>query len=543
MKKGRLITPVALLLPLLAFSQTVVSVSGSISQNTTWTADKTYLLTGFVYVKNQATLTIQPGTVIKGDKSTKGTLIVARGAKIVADGKRSQPIVFTSNEASPAPGDWGGVVICGYAPTNTTGNGFTCLGIAEGGINTPTGDALYGAGDQPNGCNSHLNDNSGILRYVRIEYAGIPFQLNNETNGLTLAGVGSGTTIDYVQVSYSGDDGFEFFGGTVNCKHLVSYCNKDDDFDCDLGYQGNIQYGLVIRKANLADISGSNGLEIDNNQAGTPATPKTRPTFSNITIVGPTGSDVDPNFRRAAHLRRNSEAGLFNSLLIGDFPVGVCIDGLASVANAENGLLEIRNTRVADSPELLKSTEQTFNISQWFSNNTWDNGTSNTSEPLALMAPFNPNDPNAQPSTSSPANNAAAFEAPRLNNGFFEVVNYIGALSSTNDWTCGWVKFETLNTNCTSSTSDAERVVTDLQLRPNATSDQTVVTFSLAESADLSVEVYNLEGQLLRQAVRVLKAPVGNQSYTLTVNDLAPGLYFVRVQAGAAARVEKLVKM
>ena len=183
-----------------------VVVSGNITTNTTWTKNNTYLLTGFVYVKDNAKLTIEPGTVIKGDKNSKGSLIITRGASIIADGTSSEPIVFTSNEAAPTYGDWGGIILLGKAPANCSLMGTTGVCEIEGGVNNAQGDGLFGGNDP--------NDNSGILRYVRIEYPGIAFQPNSEINGLTMGAVGAGTIIDHVQVSYSGDESFEWFGGT-----------------------------------------------------------------------------------------------------------------------------------------------------------------------------------------------------------------------------------------------------------------------------------------------------------------------------------------
>lgn len=172
----------------------------------------TYLLKGWVYIADGAELTIEPGTIIKGDKQTKAALIAERGGKLIAKGTATEPIVFTSEEAagSRKPGDWGGIILCGKAKNNQTEQQI------EGGPRTKHG----GADDA---------DNSGALSYVRIEFAGYPFQKDKEINGLTLGSVGSGTEIDHVQVSYSNDDSFEWFGGTVNCKYLVAYKGWDDD--------------------------------------------------------------------------------------------------------------------------------------------------------------------------------------------------------------------------------------------------------------------------------------------------------------------------
>ena len=220
----------------------------------------TYILKGWVYIADGAELTIEPGTVIKGDKQTKASLIVERGGKLIAQGTATEPIVFTSEEAagSRKPGDWGGIIICGKALNNQQEQQI------EGGPRTKHG----GNNDA---------DNSGVLSYVRIEFAGYPFQKDKEINGLTLGSVGNGTKIDHVQVSYTNDDSFEWFGGSVNCKYLVAYHGWDDDFDTDNGFSGAVQYGLVVRDARIADTSQSNGFESDNNASGSDVSPYTTP--------------------------------------------------------------------------------------------------------------------------------------------------------------------------------------------------------------------------------------------------------------------------
>ena len=287
----------------------------------------TYLLKGWVYIANGAELTIEPGTIIKGDKQTKASLICERGGKLIARGSASGPIVFTSEEAagSRKPGDWGGLIICGKARNNQTEMQI------EGGPRTK-----HGGNDDA--------DNSGVLSYVRIEFAGYPFQTDQEINGLTLGSVGSGTQIDHVQVSYTNDDSYEWFGGTVNCKYLVAYHGWDDDFDTDNGYSGTVQYGLTVRDAKIADKSQSNGFESDNNAGGSDVSPYTTATFSNITIVGPkaqtgvkfenttdfiTGGKMNPNngsalgkFQSAMQIRRSSRLNIINSVALG-WPIGL----------------------------------------------------------------------------------------------------------------------------------------------------------------------------------------------------------------------------
>lgn len=291
----------------------------------------TYLLKGWVYVADGATLTIPAGTVIKGDKDTKAALIVEPGGKLIANGTADKPIVFTSEQAagSRRPGDWGGLIICGKAPNN---NGVLAQQI-EGGPRTKHGG-------------TDANDNSGSLQYVRIEFAGYPFKKDQEINGLTLGSVGAGTTIDHVQVSYSNDDSFEWFGGTVNCKHLIAFHGWDDDFDTDNGFSGKVQYGLSVRDSRIADASQSNGFESDNNASGSTAEPYTTATFSNITFLGPktfdasftndktyiNGGGMNPEngssmglFQAAMHIRRNSRLNVNNTLAIG-WPIGLILD-------------------------------------------------------------------------------------------------------------------------------------------------------------------------------------------------------------------------
>src|SRR5215217_1882880 len=258
------------------------TLEGTIAANTTLDASKVYLLKNFVYVKDGVTLTIPAGTVIRGDKNTKGTLVVTRGAKIVAEGTAAKPIVFTSNQevGSRAPGDWGGIILLGKSTNNIPGG----TGLIEGGLTLPEGN--HGGTDAA--------DNSGVLKYVRVEFPGIAYATNNEINGITFGSVGSGTTVDYVQVSFSGDDSFEWFGGTVNAKHLVSIANVDDVFDFDNGFSGKLQFLVAQRDPALADQAGqSNGIESDNSEKVWNSSPRTRPVISNMTIIGPGSVAVD----------------------------------------------------------------------------------------------------------------------------------------------------------------------------------------------------------------------------------------------------------
>ncbi len=414
----------------------VVEVTSNITGNVTWKADKIYLIKKYIYVDSLATLTIEPGTIIKGDKddaaNTKGALIVKRGGKLIADGTVDKPIVFTSNKPKGLRniGDWGGIWINGMAPTNA-------------GTNVPAEADLgvYYGGNNP-------NDNSGTIRYVRIEFGGIALQPNKEINGLTLAGVGSGTIIENVQVSYSGDDAFEWFGGNVNAKKLISYKNIDDDFDMDNGYSGKIQYGLVIRDPNLADVSGSNGFEVDNDASGSQATPFTSAKISHITFVGPhfnETSNYSSDFKRAAHLRRSSKISIYNTLFAA-YPIGVLIDGDSTAMYYNNDEAHIRNSVVASwkGADSLKQTTSnfTFDVHTWFTQSTFNNKFYKNFNDLQL-------DPakHYMPKTGSPLLTGGSTNVGYLQgDNFFTNETFIGAFGTT-DWTSGWANFDPQNTD------------------------------------------------------------------------------------------------
>ncbi len=407
-----------------------------------------YILKGWVYIANGAELTIEPGTVIKGDKDTKAALIAERGGKLIAQGTETQPIVFTSEKepGQRCPGDWGGIILCGKARTNATEQQI------EGGPRTK-----HGGNDD--------SDNSGVLSYVRIEFAGFPFQPDQEINGLTFGSVGSGTKIDHVQVSYSNDDSFEWFGGTVNCKYLIAYKGWDDDFDTDNGFSGHVQYGLAIRDARIADKSMSNGFESDNNAKGTNADPHTSAVFSNITFVGPkaTASDfvnnsdyinagsLDPKngsglgrFQSGMQIRRDSHLSCFNSVVVG-WPVGLIIDGELGDCQgaATNGLLKLQNLYFANLDAIGTDKNKTLT----------DDTQSSFSTKFFLAQPGNVYSKTAdgwfdvtgyKPLATSPLLNAASFTDSLLSG--FDKVSYVGAFGAGNDWTANWTNFDPQNT-------------------------------------------------------------------------------------------------
>ena len=433
----------------------VVEVSGDITANTTWTADKIYLLKSNVYVTNNVTLTIEAGTIIKGDKATKGTLVITRGAKINATGTLDKPIVFTSNLAAGArgQGDWGGVVLLGKAPNNV-GPSVTIEGISD------ASDKAKHGGTEP-------ADNSGTMKYVRIEYAGIPLGPDNELNGLTFGSVGSGTTIDYVSVYRSGDDAFEWFGGSVNAKHLVAIATFDDDFDTDNGFSGKIQFAVAQRLASTADVSGSNGFESDNLSSGSNVTPQTNAVFSNVTILGPRegGSPapaINANYQHAAQIRRNSAISIANSVFAG-YTEGIFYDDALPAAGATpnssgnlladnalflNNLIYSCNSRsnqikASNATALAAVTAKiTLNNINVF-NDAILAGAVYT-DPYKFSADLAPaaraGVPNFVLVSGSAALTGADFTNTKYADAFFEKVAYKGAFG-TADWTTGWVSY------------------------------------------------------------------------------------------------------
>lgn len=422
-------------------------LEGRITANRTLKAEFTYKLRGLVYVTNGAILTIEPGTKIVGELNKQGGLIITRSSKIIADGTQDKPIVFTSEAATPARGDWSGVVILGNAPTNSSFNGVQGVGEIEGGVNNSDGLGLYGT---PTTQNQNPVDNSGILRYVRIEYAGYAFLPDKEINGLTMGGVGSGTIIDYVQVSYANDDSFEWFGGTVNCKHLISYRTLDDDFDTDNGYNGKVQFGISLRDSAIADISKSEAFESDNDANGSTLTPQTKVIFSNMTIVGPraTLNNIGNSlFLAGAQIRRYSSMSIFNSIIMG-WPQGLLIDASKGVptdnnipANllVQNTILAGNNIPVKYSPSATTPTGATdASILAWFNTPAYGNSILTNSSDAMLAAPFNYASPDFTPGATSPALTGSSFA--NTGSGFTNVA-YRGAVGPGDTWFKVWTKY------------------------------------------------------------------------------------------------------
>jgi hypothetical protein len=310
---------------------TTTTLTGNINTTTTLTSDKVWTLKGYVYVTDGAKLIIQPGTTIVSDVAEKGALCIERGSQIIAEGTPTKPIVFTSGrpEGQRSPGDWGGIVILGRAKTNRSSEP-----IIEGGIGRPYG----GTND---------SDNSGVMRYVRIEYAGIAALPNSEINALTLGGVGNGTILENIQTVYANDDAFEFFGGTVNGKNLYAYATADDDFDFDFGYTGTITNGIAKRDPQFVDSGDAgNGIECDNDGTGSSAQPYTHPKLFNMILVGPNTSSALANHNVGLRFRRSTQFTMKNSIVWGWMKGGLSLESNETAQFVKDGVSIFENNSV-----------------------------------------------------------------------------------------------------------------------------------------------------------------------------------------------------
>ena len=384
----------------------VVVLEGRLNADKTLTAAYDYLLRGAVFVEGGATLTIEPGVKIFGEQASNGTLIIAQGSKIMANGTVSAPIIMSSDafEGSRARGQWGGLIINGNAPTNQ-------------GVTFGEGDTGAFGGNNP-------TDSSGVLRYVRVEYAGIEFSPDNELNGIAFQGVGSGTIVENVQVHMNQDDGVEMFGGTVNLKYVMVTGARDDSFDWTDGWQGKAQFLVVQQYGDDAD----NGFEVDNSSKNNEATPRSAATIYNATLVGdPSGPESDNGM-----LIREGAAGTFANFIVTGFnKVGLDINNEATHVQADSGKLVVKNSIFFENGKGNFGDEKDddgFNEADFAASH------GNKETDPGLKAPFNKSAPDFTPGAGAAAVSPAVPPA----DGFFENVNFIGGVSPSNNWTTGW---------------------------------------------------------------------------------------------------------
>ncbi len=484
------------------------TVSADITSNTTWDTGTIVLLQNKIYVKNNAVLTIEPGVIIRGDKATQGSLLIARGAKIVAQGTANNPIVFTSSESAGnrVEGDWGGVVILGGARNNQPGGIANIEGIVV------SSDSEYGG--------TNDEDSSGIFSYVRIEFPGIAFQPNKEINGLTLGSVGSKTNIDHIQVSFSGDDSYEFFGGTVDAKYLVVFRGLDDDFDTDFGYSGRVQFGLIIRDADLSDAAGdSNGFESDNDATGTANLPRTKAVFSNITSIGPLRNGtvtlpIGEKFERAFYIRRNSAISIFNSIAA-SWEKGIYLKDAGTVDNfTTNDSAVFANNIIASDIDI--TTVVDANATPAIYNTIFASGNNDSTSTVANVAWVNAfpaslsTTPDYRLQPSSGAASGASFTDSK----------FVGVIPSG------------INQN--------EQEITNISLYPNPVIDEVNININLNQLSKVTVTICDITGKAV---MNVSKYPMnmGNTTVKINTSGLPAGIYFTIIASGSVQKTIKTV--
>jgi hypothetical protein len=517
-----------------------VQVSGNITANKTFTADKIWMLNGFVRVKEGVTLTIEPGTIVKGVSDTKAALIIEQGGKIMAQGTAKKPIVFTSDKDvfERNRGDWGGLVICGKAKTNKNDYG-PGDGKAEGGI-----DSHYGGNND--------NDNSGILQYCRIEFPGIPLAstANSEINGLTMYAVGNATTIDHIQVSYSGDDSYEWFGGTVNCKYLICIRGLDDEYDTDNGYNGTVQFAVGLRDPDVADQSKSNGYESDNDAGGTTTTPTTNPAFVNVSLYGPYDiptRSANPLFARAMHIRRGSALSTYNSLFAG-WPVGLCFDSQKGNTLHQDSInyLQIENCVMAAMKANFNNGDgpksDSIASADYWNTPSRNNKIYATNADLMVNNPYILANPDWTLKAGSPLLTGASFTNERLANTAFldKSVTFRGAFG-TEDWTESWALFNPQAFDY--STPGVTRLIPVGLKNMASTSKVTLYPNPATTDIRLSNIEPNSRVQIIDIKGKTIKSVKLNNSVTVNISDLENGVYFVKVYStDNSTSVSKFIK-
>jgi hypothetical protein len=397
----------------------VVVVTGRITGTENWVNSNYYVLRGAVFVEDGATLDIQAGTRIVGEAGSVGALVILRGGRINALGTREQPIVFTSDQpvGARARGDWGGIIINGRAPVNLEG------GEGEGEADT----GVYG-GDDP-------NDDSGTMRYVRVEFAGTEFSPDNELNGIAFQGVGRGSTFEYLQVHMNRDDAFEWFGGTADLKYAVASNAGDDSLDWTFGWTGRVQFYAIHQRGDDAD----NGIEADSNEFNNDLLPRANPQIYNITFCG---DPAGPESPRAVLFRRGTAVTFRNFLIYGfrsagGTSVGLQLDGSSTLTQVNNGTTQIGAGVVWGVTTPLHSSVTPFVTSGRFPDvrANVDGGLS----PNCL----NHEAPDFRPTSTATLAGGQLAPIQPPNDGFFQAVTFIGAVGPNpdDDWTAGWTAY------------------------------------------------------------------------------------------------------
>jgi len=527
-------------------------IQGSITGVKTLDARKIYGLKGYVYVEDGATLVIPPGTIVVGDQvGTNSAICVNRGGKIYAKGTPDLPIILTSS-APPGQrrsGDWGGILICGKATTNHPG-GESSL---EGGI---ADDATIRVKGWFGGKTSaDDNDSSGHLEYVRIEFAGIAAAPNQELNSLTMGGIGRRTVLRNIQCSFGNDDAFEWFGGTVNAKYLIATSTLDDDLDCDNGFSGKVQFAVVQRSAQRADVSTSQAFEIDNDANSTYNQPMTRPIFSNVTAIGPlqdtawtTGSGASQyssRFGAAAQIRRNARASIFNSVFTG-WPRGIELLSNQTQGAASRDSIQIKNNSwFGVKNEAFRRDGNQALPSDWLSSQGFNNVVDASSPAVAsLTSPYEfDNDFNPNPTSAAPYLTSASFEATNssviaINDNFFTQVAYRGAFNTggiTERWDLPWSEYEPITAvyaplDTVSSVVEAGYTPTvSLKVSPNPATSVARFIYNITKDDVVTIRVVNSLGNEIATIADNVQQHSAYYEFSLNTSVLPAGVYFVQI--------------
>ena len=394
----------------------VIVVTGEVTGTENWTNNFYYVLRGAVFVNEGATLNIQAGTRVIGEAGSVGTLIVLRGGRLNALGTRQQPIVFTSDQpiGTRARGDWGGLIINGRAPVNIEGG--EGVGEADTGV--------YG-GDNP-------NDSSGIMRYVRVEFAGVEFSPDNELNGIAFQGVGRGGAYEYIQVHMNRDDALEWFGGTADIKYAVASNAADDSFDWTFGWTGRAQFIAVHQRSDDADW----GIEADNNEFNNNLLPRSNPQIYNMTICGDPDRNEGAESVRAVLFRRGTAVTFRNFVIAGSKNLGMQIDGTSTLAQVDNGTTQVGAGVIFGPATPLHAAMLPYVASGRFPD-------VRIADPGLSPACFDHANPNFQPISVATLAGGQLAPIQPPHDGFFEPVTFIGAVPPppADDWTIGWTSY------------------------------------------------------------------------------------------------------
>ncbi len=538
---------IILLFPVLAFGSNIDVHDSDIQpgDHVVWTSDNTYILHGFVFVDSTATLTIEPGTIIKGSPgqgANASALIVARGGKIFAEGTVDRPIIFTAladDVTDPndlpldARGLWGGVILLGRARINTAAR----VGQIEGIPSTEPRGAYGGTDD---------NDTSGVMKYVSIRYGGTDIGAGNEINGLTFGAVGRGTVIDYIEVLNNKDDGYEWFGGTVQTKHLISAFNADDGFDYDEGFRGKGQFWFVIQ----SDVLGNRMGEHDGGTVPEDGTPYAIPEIYNATYIG-SGKNSGSAANDHGIIMRDNAGGKYYNSLFTDF-AGDALN-IEDLASGEDSRARLAAGDILYQNDIWFGFGAGDAADQMFPQDFVRTAVTDAANHNRFMDPqlegiSRTNDGNLDPRPKAGSPLWTGYTTVP-NDGFFTPVNYVGAFGSDN-WAEGWTALSQLGYLKKTATVVGENDLLETipntfdlkQNYPNPFNPVTQISFSLPVKAQVELAVFNLTGQKVAELVHDVRNP---GTYTVQWNAASrpSGVYIYRLKTGNHQLTRKMTLM